>query len=413
MADSNTFQILIGLDWGDRQHAFALRQAGGPMHTGTVAAAPEKLHRWLDELQRRFPDRQIAIALETTRGPLIHALLSRAWITIFAIHPATTARYRQAFTPSGAKDDTPDALLLLDLLDRHRDKLQPLCPDDVQTRTLGGLVEARRKTVNRRTGLLNALKALLKDYYPQALQLVGNHLASPLALDWLERWPDLQSLQLARPATLRRFYYTHNVRRPECVQERLEFIAQAVALTTDPAVLTLALAQVRCLVGELRVLQKSIERFDQDIAAIFKAHPDAPLFRELPGAGPAFAPRLLVAFGSDRTRYPEASSLQKYSGVAPVRVKSANQEWTHWRWNAPRFLRQSFHEWAGQTVAWCGWAKQYYERKLAAGKNHHAILRALAFKWIRILWKCWVTRTPYDEATYLAALARRHPTPRP
>ena len=142
-------------------------------------------------------------------------------------------------------------------------------------------------------------------------------------------------------------------------------------------------------------------------AAVPRAHPEAALFRELPGAGPVLAPRLLVAFGTDRQRYPNRGSLQKYSGLAPVRERSGGTLWTHWRWNAPRFLRQSLVEWAGQTVVLCPWAKAYYQQMKAKGNEHSAILRALAFKWVRVLWKCWQTRVPYDNARYELQLAKR------
>lgn len=407
----DSHSLLLGLDWGHHQHAFALRDPTGQRSCGQIPHTPEALHQWIAELGARFPDRQMAVAVETSRGAIIHALLEHPWITIFPIHPATSARFRRAFTPSGAKDDSPDAQLLLELLEHHRSKLRALQAEDVLTRKLAGLVEARRKAVDRRTGLLQALTATLRGYFPQALDLVGEDLASPLALDLLEAWPDLLSLKAARPATLRRFFYRHNVRRPQCVAQRLERIRAAVALTRDEAVLTVGQAEVACLVAQLRALQKHIAQFQAQIAAAFQAHPDAHLFRDLPGAGPTLAPRLLVAFGTDRSRYPDASALQKYSGIAPVREKSGDRVWIHWRWKAPRFLRQSFHEWAGQTLVWCPWAKAYYQKKRLQGKEHHATLRALAFKWIRILWKCWFTRTPYDEARYLAALTHRAPSP--
>jgi transposase len=117
---------------------------------------------------------------------------------------------------------------------------------------------------------------------------------------------------------------------------------------------------------------------------------------------------LLVAFGTDRARYPDAASLQKYAGVAPVRVKSGRSVWTHWRWNAPCFLRQSFVEWAGQTIPKCAWAKAYYLQQKRGGKRHQTILRGLAFKWLRILWRCWHDRVPYDNARYEKALAQKH-----
>ena len=91
----------------------------------------------------------------------------------------------------------------------------------------------------------------------------------------------------------------------------------------------------------------------------------------------------------------------------PVKEKSGGRVWLHWRWNAPWFLRQTLIEWAGQTVLYCAWARAYYEAQKKRGKRHWAILRSLAFIWLRILWKCWQSRTPYQEATYLAALRRR------
>jgi transposase len=134
------------------------------------------------------------------------------------------------------------------------------------------------------------------------------------------------------------------------------------------------------------------------------------LFRDLPGAGKSLAPRLLVAFGSDRTRYDSASQLQRYCGVAPVKEKSCGRVWVHWRWNAPWFLRQTFIEWAGLTVVYSSWAKAYYQKQKGRGKRHWAILRSLAFIWIRILWKCWRQRTPYNETTYWEALRKHHST---
>jgi transposase len=146
---------------------------------------------------------------------------------------------------------------------------------------------------------------------------------------------------------------------------------------------------------------------DESIEEAFNAHPEAALFQDLPGAGPATAPRLLAAFGTDRSKYPTASSIQKYAGIAPVKQKSGRQLWIHWRWNAPKFLRQTFVEWAGQSVPKCAWAKAYYLQQRAAGKRHQAILRALAFKWIRVLWRCWYDRVPYNEARYLASLQKQ------
>jgi transposase len=349
----------------------------------------------------------VHIALEGGKSAVVHALLAHPWLVIYPVHPATSERFRKAFTPSGAKDDVPDALVLLDILSQQRNKLRPLRLDSPETRKVAGLVAARRRAVDQRTKLACELGSTLKSYYPQALELCGREPATSLALDFLTRWPELKSLKAARPATLQAFYAAHNSRRSDVLTERLALIAHARALTEDRAVIEPAIFQVRMLVDILRPLQKNIALIEEHIAKAFETHPEAALFQGLPGAGPATAPRLLAAFGTDRSRYPNASSLQKYAGIAPVKQKSGRQLWIHWRWNAPKFLRQTFVEWAGQSVPKCAWAKAYYRQQRAAGKHHQATLRALAFKWIRILWRCWQDRVPYDETRYVASLRQR------
>ena len=124
-------------------------------------------------------------------------------------------------------------------------------------------------------------------------------------------------------------------------------------------------------------------------------------------AGSALAPRLLAALGSQRNRYGSAEEVQKHSGIAPVMERSGKKKWIHFRWAAPKFLRQSFHEWAGRSIAQSKWARAYYEQQRQRGKGHHAAVRALAFKWIRVAFRCWKNGVAYDESMYLTTLARR------
>lgn len=408
---NENYTALVALDWGDKTHAFARQIAGAErMEQGSIAATPEALHAWLEQLGKTCGGQPVALAVEAGRNSLLHALLEYPWLTIYPVHPATSARFRTAFTPSGAKDDGPDAVVILTLLRMHRVQLSPLILDTPATRELAALVAARRGAVDQRTGTVNRLGSALKGYFPQALTLAGDDLSKPLALAFLRRFPELAAVKKVRPATLQAFYRKHNVRSSERIAERLALAAKARALIEDRAVITPALLTVALLVDLLEVHGRHIAALEARIAEVFAAHPRAELFAALPGAGPTLAPRLLVAFGDLPERYPTAAALQKGSGVAPVRESSGQKSWTHWRWAAPKFLRQSFVEWAGQTVVHCDWAHAYYHQQRRAGKAHHAILRALAFKWIRILWRCWHDRKPYDEQCYLAAL-RRHGSP--
>ena len=152
---------------------------------------------------------------------------------------------------------------------------------------------------------------------------------------------------------------------------------------------------------------KAIKRFDIEIESVAKQHKDYALFTALPGAGPSLAPRLLVAFGEQRERYNSAADIQKYSGIAPVTERSGKKHWVHWRWQCPTFLRQTFVEWAAQTINKSFWAGEYYRQQRVKGSMHQAAVRSLAFKWIRILFRCWQTQTSYDEVVYLKALERR------
>ena len=396
----------IGLDWGHQEHAFVLQDRAGSPTEGTLPHSAESLHAWLHDLEKRFGGQPAALAIEASRGAVIHALVQSPWLTLYPINPVTSARYRRASTPSGASDALPDARVLLELARDHAAKLRPLETQDPQTLKLAGLVEARRDTVDRRTQVLNQLTSLLRNDYPQALERVGE-LDTELAVDFLSRWPDLIALKATQPGVIKRFYYAHHLRRPEVLAARLKFIQQAVALTTEDARVSVAVLPLRCLLDQLRACREHVAMLDTEIKTVFAAHPEAALFRDLPEAGPALVPRLCVAFGTMRPLDPDPASVQKHAGVAPVREKSGQSLWTHWRWRAPVFLRQTLVEWAGQTVMYSAWAKVYYQRMKAKGKGHHAILRALAFKWIRVLWKCWQTRTPYDEARYLKQLVRR------
>ena len=398
--------LWIGLDWGDRQHNFALLDDAGQGQEGQLEHTSEKLHAWLQSLGERAGGRPVRLALETSHGAVVAALLEYPWLEIYPINPITSANYRKAFRPSGAKDDLPDARVLLALVRQHADQLRPLQVQDGPTQKLAGLVAARRGIVDRRTAVLNQLTSLLKGYFPQALALLEN-LDTDLALALLRRWPDLLALKTARSATLKRFFHQHQVRSETLIRERLEAIAAARALTTDLERIAVAVLQLHPLLDQLEVLRRHVEIFNHEIKAAFAAHPEAALFRNLPGAGPQLAPRLCAAFGTVRSLYPDPASLQKYAGVAPVREKSGKQCWTHWRWQAPTFLRQSFVEWAGQTVRYSAWAGKYYEHMRKKGKGHAVILRALAFKWIRILWRCWQDRVAYDETRYLQQLQHR------
>ena len=189
--------------------------------------------------------------------------------------------------------------------------------------------------------------------------------------------------------------------------ERLTAIYQAIPATRDAAVLEAGAITARGLVALLTTLRGSIDELDRRIAQLVAAHPDGALFDSLPGAGPALVPRLIVAFGTRRERYDNAYELQCYSGIAPVKAASGNTQRVHIRRACPKFLRQTFHEFASHSIGQSEWARDYYQFQCDNHKSHQAAVRALAYKWIRIIFRCWKDGKPYDEQVYLQSLRRR------
>jgi transposase len=348
----------------------------------------------------------MAVGLELNQGPIVSALRPYECLVLFPVNPLTVAKDREAFPPSRAKDDPTDAELQVELLLTHRDKLTPLVPQSPTMRALAQLVEHRRRLVGDKVRLTNRLTSALKNYFPHALQWFQEK-DTAIFCDFLRRWPTLKAVRLARRATLESVFRAHHVRTADVITTRIEAIKNAVALTTDEGVIAPHTLLVQALVAQLRVTLQAIADVDTAMAQRAQAHPDFPLFDALPGAGAVCAPRLLVAFGEQRERFPSAEELQKYAGIAPVTERRGKQSWVHWRWLCPTFLRQTFVEWAAEALRHAFWAQVYDQQPRDKGKSHHAAVRALAFKWIRILCRCWQDRTPYDESTSLQALHRR------
>ncbi|SOE97445.1 Transposase [Burkholderia sp. D7] len=400
------FTAYVGIDWADTKHDICLQAAGETRREfccirHQVAAIDE----WANTLYLRFGG-PVAVALELSKGPIVAALQKYEFLVLFPINPATLAKYREAFQPSGAKDDPADAELALDLLVRHPERFSPLRPQSASMRSLVSLVERRRQLVGDQNRLTNRLCDTLKQYYPQALEWFDDR-GTVLFCDFLERWPTLRSVRQARTAVLERFFHVHHCRSASRISARIESIRAAAALTEDPAIIGPCRLHVLALVAQLRAVLAAIVQFNLEIAQVACTLPDYALFESLPGAGPQLAPRLLAAFGEQRERFRSADELQKYAGIAPVTERSGKQCWVHWRLQCPKFLRQTFVEWAAQTINRSFWAGAYYRQQRAKGSSHHIAVRALAFKWIRILYHCWQARTPYNETAYLNVLRKR------
>jgi transposase len=401
------YAAMIGLDWADKKHDICLKLPDSDaLEFSTLSHKAEAIDAWARALSERFAGQKVAVCLESRKVPILYALLKYPFIVLYPVNPQTLARYRRALSPSRAKDDPTDAHLLLELVQRHAEKFKPWVPDRPEVRALAQLVEIRRTLVADKVRCTNRVIAALKNYYPQVLDWFEDK-DTTVFCHFIQRWPTLQAAQRARKDTLYKFFTAHNVRYPKVIERRISTIKEAAVFVTDAGVIEPNRELVLALSAQITLLLEQIAQFDRQIDERFKQLDDAPIFAALPGAGKQLAPRLLVAFGEDRTRFQGADGVSQYVGVAPVTERSGNKHWVHWRYSCSTFLRQTFIEWASASIRFSFWAQAYYQQQRNRGKTHQMAVRALAFKWIRILYRCWMDRKPYDEAAYLLALKEK------
>lgn len=397
----------VGIDWGDQRHSYVIHSQDGARKRGEVGSSPDDVHAWVRRLREQFPTGTILVALEQGRGSLVYALASYADLAVVPINPRASKAYRESRRLSGASSDPLDADLICDFLLKHLSELRVWKADDEITRELRLLVENRRTLVDQRTGFTHALAATLKEYFPQSLQWFGGETSSSLR-GFLRRWPTLEKLRRATYEEIAQTMREQRRRKIDAAaKELLQKIAIAVPLTCDAAIIEAYSMYAQSLVAIVETLDSQIVRYDESIAALWADHPDRDVFNSLPGAGPVMAPRLAVAFGLDRSRYHDAEEVQCYSGIAPVTETSGRRIWVHARWGYPKFLHQTFHEFAQASIPQSSWAKAFYQQQRERGADHHEAIRSLAFRWIRVLYRLWQTEDTYDESYYIDALTRK------
>ena len=160
---SEAFAAFVGLDWADAKHDVCLQAAGTAQREFLrLEHSPEEINAWVQTLRTRFNGQPVAVCLELTKGPIVSALRNYDFLVLFPVNPLTVAKYREAFTPSRAKDDPTDAELQVEILLKHRDKLTPLSPQSPTMRTFAPLVEHRRRLVGDQVRRTNRLTSALK-----------------------------------------------------------------------------------------------------------------------------------------------------------------------------------------------------------------------------------------------------------
>jgi transposase len=400
--------LIVGIDWADSKHDVTVIDAAKTLHF-RINSDTRDVAEMIQRLATIAGDRPIAVCLEKGRVRIIYHLMLHENITLYPIDPKQAARYRESFASSGVKDDQRDSYYLARLLSERRDDLRPLSPDDPLTRKISLLCQTRRQLVDDKTGVIQQLHAVLKMFFPLLLALPGSRLDCGLKQEILRRWPDPRKLQKLNRQTLEKLLRRHRCGSDEQIAELIETIRTTGLASTDASLIEPLVIRVATMAKQINAIDQGIQQLESEIAAAMKRHPDAKLFTSLPGAGAALAPRLLAALGSDRQRWANAAELGSYSGILPVTRQSGKTKHVSRRRACPRYLKQTFHEFADCARKHCDWSRAYYQLQRSRGMAHHAAVRKLASRWQRILLSVWKTRTPYDDARYTAIMRCKLP----
>jgi len=386
-----------GFDWAKDHHDIVVVDA-----TGSIAGEyriEHSLSGWQQwkEITAAFPN--LGVAIETSFGAAVEQLLDSG-VTVYPINPMNAKRYRERKCSSGDKNDRHDAWSQADALRLDGHGWRALTVQDPMVAELRLLCRDEVALIAERTALINQLQQALHDYYPTALEAFDDWTLIS-AWSFVETFPTPQALGTAGKRKWEKFLHCHKLYRPQTYQKRMDAFANAgqwhIGAPTIAAKSFLAVTRCK----QLRALQLQLDAYRKRIEVLFHSHPDNDMFGSLPGAGPKIAPRLLGEIGSDRALYQEPQGLQCMAGTAPVSYQSGKVHKVHIRRKCNKHLRYTVHLFADKSRAQCTWAAVYYDALRQRGMTHPQALRCLGQRWLKIIWKMWQTRTPYDPELHM------------
>ncbi|HUW18950.1 MAG TPA: IS110 family transposase [Sedimentisphaerales bacterium] len=387
-----------GIDWSDSVLDFHLRTADGKvLAQGEVQPSVEGLADLFTALETHAQPDEIGIAIETSHGAWVQALLDRGY-KVYPVNPKTVERFREALSAAGDKSDKIDRKVLAMFLATFHQDNKPLRPDATEIISLRIACQDRLRIVEERTAKLNELGAILKCYYPAVLGLFG-HFKSYIALDFLLRFPTQNKMQALSERRFRSWLKRHHYPRPQRIDDMVDIlerpalsVAEHLQKSKEPLICYLA--------GSIKLLNAEITERNKQITEQLNQLPEANWICSLPGAGEVLAPSLLACLGRDPQRFASAADARAFMGTAPVTKASGNYRSVHFRRGCWKFARRTLQLFADKSRHQCAWAQVFYEKQRNSGHNHHAALRALAHKWLKIILAMRRTGTLYNEQTF-------------
>jgi transposase len=396
----------IGVDWADAADAVWVEdeQATKIMSRSvahTVESATE-WGRWLDE--QRTAGVELWAAIEKPDGRVVDFLLDHG-VVVFAINPKASDRARDRFRASASKSDPFDARVLSGFLRTDHHHLSPLRPSSEEAQELKGLTRDYARQVRQQTRLLNQLTATLKAYYPRALEL-----SDDLKQEWVRAFLHAHPTPAALAALTERQWqrWTRGRRLSAERVAALWEVLRAPQLPVPPHVVRVHARFLGALLEQLDVTVRTAQAYREAIADFFARMPAAAWATSLPGGrSGTTVPTLCAELGDAAGRWESFRHLQAHAGSVPVTARSGKYTAVFFRFACNQHLRQAIHQFAANSLAHSEWAKAYYDRCRKRGHRHHHAIRALAAKWLKILFVLWTRQIPYDETHHLATMTRQ------
>jgi transposase len=393
------FTHFAGFDWGREKHHIVVVDPQGKVVL--QQQIEQTAEGWAALREKLSPlAGKLAVAVETNNGPAVERLLEMN-LAVYPLNPLAAERYRDRKAPSGVKSDLLDAWSFADALRTDGHGWRVLRPDDEPTRLLRMLCRDEIGLIQQQTALVNQLQQALWEYYPAALEAFEDWTA-PSAWEFVIQFPTSAELVGAGKRKWQKFFHVQGLYQPKSAEKRMEIFGRADRFASTSKAVTEAKSLLAVSVArQLRTLYEQLKEYRRRIQKLFAEHPDHDLFGSLPGAGEKLAPRLLGELGANRQVFESAEALQCYAGTAPVSKQSGKVRFVKVRWMCNKVLRGTVHLWADLSRPCCAWAEAYYQQKRAKGMSHATALRCLGQRWLKILWKMWQDRLPYDEALHM------------
>jgi transposase len=392
--------LFVGDDWAEDHHdVYLMNDTGDRLASQRLPEGLPGISRLHELVAKHAEDpAQVVIGIETDRGLWVDALTAAGY-QVFAINPLAVARYRDRHHLSGAKSDASDAKLLADLVRTDRHNHRCIAGDSPDAEAIKVLARAHQNLIWARTQHSNALRSALREYYPAALETFEN-LADRDALAILGRAPTPADAKRLSVSKIRAALKAAGRQRNLDIRAlEIQEILRTPQLAAPAAVTAAFGASTRAAVGIIAELNRQIADLEAELATHFETHPDADIYRSLPGLGVILGARVLGEFGDDPNRYTDAKSRRNYAGTSPLTIASGKKRAVLARHVRNRRLYDAIDQWAFCAITRSPGARAYYDQHRAAGDLHHQALRALGNRLVGILHGCLRHHTKYDEQT--------------